>query len=150
MGSRRARQGAAVLAGAARIGALPGREWQSLGRRNCVTLRLRDMRRDSGAPGFGGAPGHPGMTGQGIAEGGRAMSEQFTEPAPAAGIAQRDYVEQLLPQVLAGMPAGWSALRDAMLPGQEGEPPERLGLILVNSRVGIALVDLMPGPTTKD
>jgi hypothetical protein len=78
------------------------------------------------------------------------MSEQVTEPAPAVGIALHDYVERLLLQVLAAMPPGWSALRDATLPGQEGAPPERLGLILVHPRVGVAVLDLLPGPTTED
>lgn len=77
-----------------------------------------------------------------------SMSERATPPAPASGLSTRDYVERALREALAAMPPGWSVLQDAELPGRDGEPPTRIGYVLVHPRIGIAVLDLLPGPTS--
>ncbi len=78
------------------------------------------------------------------------MIRDEVPPQPAAGSSRRDYVERTLREVLAAMPLGWGVLRDAALPGWDGAPPARIGTLLVHPEVGIAVLDLLPGPTVED
>ncbi|MCB4822966.1 hypothetical protein [Roseicella aerolata] len=78
------------------------------------------------------------------------MIRDEVPPQPAAGSSRRDYVERTLREVLAAMPSGWGVLRDAALPGWDGGPPARIGTLLVHPEVGIAVLDLLPGPTVED
>ncbi|MDO9709260.1 hypothetical protein [Paracraurococcus lichenis] len=78
------------------------------------------------------------------------MSEETTRLAPASETSARNFGRSSLDQVLAAVPPGWSLFRDAVLPGHDGGPPARLGHVLAHPEIGIAVLELLPGPTSDD
>ncbi|MBX6375857.1 MAG: hypothetical protein IRZ13_16700, partial [Acetobacteraceae bacterium] len=69
------------------------------------------------------------------------MSDTF-RPDHARGGA----IDVLLARTLGAMRPGWVVLQDCTLDGDDAVPPARLGRVLIHPDVGIALLDLMPGP----
>src|SRR3712207_2282232 len=65
---------------------------------------------------------------------------------PAAGAS---YVDAALLQTVAGMRPGWIVLRDVALAGGGQEPQARARDALLRPEIGVALLDIPPGSTTR-
>ena len=75
------------------------------------------------------------------------MDALFDATQPAARSA---CIDALLGRAAAQMRPGWVLLRDCSLGGRHGEAPARIRYALLHARVGIALLDILPGSTAGD
>ena len=61
-----------------------------------------------------------------------------------------DYAASALSHALAAMRPGWIVLRDCMLAADGADGPARVQYALLHAKVGVALLDIIPGPTTAN
>src|SRR4051812_24089627 len=73
-----------------------------------------------------------------------SINAQFEAVHPTA----REYVAAALGKAVAVLQPGWILLRDCVLPAVDGKPPASIRGLMMHPEFGIAMVDVMPGPTT--
>jgi hypothetical protein len=83
---------------------------------------------------------------------GRTLREEPALDAPPSlpGPASGDALAELVRAALGRLPPSWSALRDCRLPAWRGHPAARVRFALLHPAIGLALLDILPGPSTED